>query len=136
MWDELNQTYYTKAFDNSSYSFIKVELVPLGGEAWRATFSAIRDDGEVFDVVSIRRPWYRMELGDAWTLSFESSPGRTYQAEYSEDIGSGSKAWQPLGDTIQATGPFLTVTDDGSVTGLPVTDEAVRSRFYRVREVP
>ncbi|NQT85032.1 metallophosphoesterase [bacterium] len=136
MWDELNETYYTKAFDNSSHSFLSVDIAPLGNGRWRATFSATRPNGEVFDMVEIRRPWGEVCLGEAFIFSFEGTAGQTYQVEYTDDFPGSGMEWQPLGAPILADGAFIRVTDDGTETGVPPTDGAVRRRFYRAQELP
>lgn len=136
MWDELNHTFYTKAFDNSSYSFIKVDIAPLGSGRWRATFSATRSNGEVFDVFQITRPSGHIGLAETLTFSFESTPGQTYQVEYSNDLLGSEMEWLPLGTPIVAHGPLTSITDDGTETGIPPTDDTVRRRFYRGREAP
>jgi len=136
MWDELNEAFYTKAFDNSSYSFIKVDIALLGSGRWRATFSATRSNGEVFDVFQITRPSGHIGLAETLTFSFESTPGQNYQVEYSNNLFGSEMEWLPLGAPIVADGPLISITDDGTETGVPPTDATVRHRFYRGREMP
>ena len=136
IWDEANQTFYTKSFDNTSHSFIKVDMAPLGGGAWEATFLATRPDGEVFDSIQIRRPWGHIDFGDSVKLAFESTAGRTYQAEYSNGLPEPSMTWQAFGAPVLAVGPFVSFTDDGTETGIPPTDSSVSHRFYRILELP
>ncbi len=136
MWDERNETYYTKTFDNSSHSFLRVDIEPLGNGAWRATFSATRPSGEVFDVSQIRRPWCQIGLAEALTFSFEAMPGQTYQIEYTDDLPGNEMAWQPLGAPIVADSPFIRIADDGVETSIPPTHDTVRHRFYRAYELP
>jgi len=135
MWDELNQTFYTKAFDNTSHSFIKIDIVPLGNGTWQATFSAIRPNGEVFDVVRIRRPWGYMEFDEALTFWFEAIPGETYQVDYSNDLPRSEMEWHAVGPPIVADGPFVRIIDNGAETGVAPSDESVTHRFYRVRQL-
>jgi len=136
MWDDVNETHYTKAFDNSSFSFICAEIEPLGNGMWQATFSATRPNGEVFDMVQIRRPWGYIGFGEGLTLSFHSTPGRSYQVEYSNDLPGNGMRWLPLGQPIVAEEPFILLTDDGTETGTSPTDDSVRHRFYRACELP
>jgi chitodextrinase len=136
IWDEANQTFYTKAFDNTSHSFIKIDIAPLGGGSWEATFLATRPDGEVFDSVRIRRPWGHIGFGVSVELAFESIPGETYQVEYSNELPGANMTWQALGIPILADSPFLRATDDGTLTGIPPTDASVRHRFYRILNLP
>ncbi len=136
MWDEANLTYYTKAFDNASYSFIRVDMVPLGGGAWRATFSATRANGEVFDVIQIRRPWARIAFGESLAFSFESTPGKNYLVEYSHGPAYSESGWHSLGAPVLAEGAFSHVTDDGTETGAPPSAPSVKRRFYRAIELP
>jgi hypothetical protein len=136
MWDSLNQTFYTKAYDNSTFSFIKVAIEPVGGGLWRAVFSATRPGGEVFDVAQIVRPRAHVEMGEAFTFTFEAVPGQLYQVEYTEDLPGTETEWLPLGSPILAEDTFVRIVDDGTETGVPPTDGAVRQRFYRVQELP
>lgn len=135
MWDESNQTFFTKAFDNATHSFIRVDITPLGGEMWQASFSAVRPSGEVFDVVAIRRPWRDIRLDEKCVFSFEAIGGRTYRVEYSDDVPAPGMNWQVLEESVFANTPFLYITDDGTKSGSSPADSSVRHRLYRVREV-
>jgi hypothetical protein len=135
MWDESNQTFYAKAFDNSTYSFLRVDIAPAGGGIWQASFSAVRPSGEVFDVVAIRRPWRAIRLNGECVFSFEAIQGRTYRVEFSDDLPTVGMNWQVLEESVFANTPFLYITDDGTKSGSSPADSSVRHRFYRVREV-
>jgi hypothetical protein len=135
MWDDLNHTFYTKAFNNTAYSFINVGIVPLGNGVWQATFSAIQADGEVFDTVQIRRPWGHIAFNHDLVLSFEAIPGEIYQVDYSNDLPSSAMEWRELQAPIVANEPFVRITDDGTSTGVPPSDESVVHRFYRIRQL-
>ncbi len=136
MWDEVNQTFHTKAFDRSSFSFLKVEIAPLENGAWQATFSGTRPNGEVFDMVRITRPWRHISFSETVRLSFDSSPGKTYEIEYSDGLPGAEMLWQPLGAPILADSPFIRIVDDGTHTGVSPADPSLRHRFYRIREAP
>lgn len=135
MWDESNQTFFTKAFDNATNSFLRVDITPLGGEMWEARFSGIRPSGEVFDVATIRRPWREIRLDGTCVFSFEAIQGRTYRVEYCDDLPAPEMSWQVLEESLLAESPFLHITDDGTKTGVSPADGSVTQRFYRVREV-
>jgi len=65
---------------------------------------------------------------DAFELDWESSPGRTYQVEYSPDLSS----WfaTPTGQ-LTATGSIASWSDSGP-PGTPAPPASVPQRFYRV----
>ena len=135
MWDESNQTFYAKAFDNSTYSFLRVDIAPAGGGIWQASFSAVRPSGDVFDVAAIRRPWRDIRLDEKCVFSFEAIRGQTYRVEYSDDIPAPEMNWRVLEESVFANTPFLYITDDGTKSGSSPADSSVRHRLYRVAEV-
>jgi hypothetical protein len=60
-------------------------------------------------------------VGNQLTLGWQTSPGRTYRVEYTDDLASGN--WQPLGPDIPATGASLSIT---------VNVSTPEHRFFRI----
>jgi hypothetical protein len=60
-------------------------------------------------------------VGDQLTLGWQTSPGRTYRVEYTDDLANGN--WQPLGPDMPATGASLSIT---------VNVSTPEHRFFRI----
>jgi hypothetical protein len=60
------------------------------------------------------------------TFDVGTVTGKFYQAEYSDDLASGS--WQPLSNLVAGTGSALMIRDPDAAQR--------RQRFYRIRILP
>ena len=65
MWDDKNNTYYTKAFDSSNH--IVVVDIQLDMDIWDVKFTPIREDGSIFDITELYVPDLLSQVDD-WIL--------------------------------------------------------------------